>query len=296
MTDAQPSPPSRRAVWIVRLVFYPVALGLIALAWHQRHARAAGEEGEGRPVTWALLTGTTQQGMPASGRHGDGRPDWVAFPIQYRCDQDVGRSVWVLFQKRPQVDRDGRVRLHDRDDSWTWDSGWTGTTTVDLDGHYDDRGLTGMVSAQLELDANGVHTTCRADDFRLDLRTAPGRAGTTSQDEPVAVDVARGRVRAFSAGLKLTCTDHWRHVVWSPEIDRVDGGDFWQSVRVWAGGTNEILLVGAAQNDATGTFQASLTGLTGDKLSGTVQGTIKLWQDGPSCATPPDGVPFTIDR
>lgn len=157
--------PSRRQVWIVRLVFYPLAIGLIAIAWHQRQARA-GEDGAARPVVRAVLSGTAGIDR-ATADLADGRLRDLRLPLHFRCVPELG-DVWAVFQRfevAPGGDAggdDGRVRARVTQGDTTWPSGWFGVADVAVDGRLRDGRLRGTASGRLTLDANGVRAECRA--------------------------------------------------------------------------------------------------------------------------------------
>jgi hypothetical protein len=294
MTDAAPSPPNRRAVWIVRLVFYPVALGLIAVAWHQRHAAA--DDARPRTSDWAMLAGRTANGDPATARYRDGRPDRITFRLLYACTPDVGWPVWATYVERP-VAADGRVRVRDHGSLTTWSNGWVAETTLDVDGRYDDDRLTGAVAARMRLDANGVRSDCRAERLGLDVARSPGAKASTVQGEPVTARVVGGRVAAFSIGLQLACSDHdERHVVWAPPITPRDGTAITRDVRA-IGRQYEVLLgpVRATTSGGarSGTMSARFTAVSGGAVRGTAEADLPL-DDGTACGTPTGGVPFTV--
>jgi hypothetical protein len=154
--------PNRRLEWIVRLVFYPAAITLIALAWHERQASA--DDG-GQPVTapapWRVTrtfyTGSTGQGMEMTGQTVDGRPGELSMALRFTCRPWVG-DVWATYV-RQSADRPRdlassfALRLRHYGIATTWPSGWRGTTdlAVDLDATSSGAGLRGRMSADLRL-------------------------------------------------------------------------------------------------------------------------------------------------
>lgn len=62
---------ARRLKLAVRLVVYPLLLGLVALAFHVRHARAQEDDPHAPPTT--AWSGRTNQGYPATATFQDGR-------------------------------------------------------------------------------------------------------------------------------------------------------------------------------------------------------------------------------
>lgn len=294
MDGAAPTPPSRRAVWAIRLVFYPVALGLIALAWHQRHADADVPAVSPAPER-TLLAGTTGRGDPASARYRDGRPDRITFPLEYRCTPDLGQRVWATYIEPAEAGDDGRVRARERGTATTWAGGWFGQTTLDLDGRYDDDRLTGTVSARMRLDADGVRADCRTGRVALDVARSPGRKGTTSQGEPVVADVSGGRLAAFSVGLHLTCSDRPRHAVWAPPASAIHGTTVRQDVRP-VGHEVEVLLapITTPGEDEPSIVEAQVSTSADGTIRGTVVAALSLPDDGPACWTEPADVAFTL--
>jgi hypothetical protein len=74
----------RRLGIAVRLVLYPMALGLIVLAWRHYH----GEPGRSAPVHLTLWKGVTSQRQPISlATTDDGRVTSVAVHLLERCDR-----------------------------------------------------------------------------------------------------------------------------------------------------------------------------------------------------------------
>lgn len=273
----------RRLVWAVRLVFYPVALGLIALAWHQHRAGAEDAPAPPPVVTW--WTGTAN-GEPAALAVVDGRPRTLRAPLHFACTPQLG-DVWAIYAETLDA-RDGRVRVRERGADTTWDSGWIGTTDLDLDGRYDPRSMVASFAGRMALDANGVPASCRATRVGVSLNRPPGASGRTSQNEWVAVEARDGRVTAFSVALSVGCDDGvGRRLVWTPVLDpagtlTVDRA--WEVL-----GTGRFLLVrdgGAGEGGGTASFAVD-----GDAVHGSVSARFTL--GGHTCQTG-DAVTFLV--
>jgi hypothetical protein len=199
-----PAPPNRRLVWIVRLVFYPVAIGLIALAWSQRHVEA--DRGRGPALSQLVGVGVRPGSLPFANLV-DGRPVELHLPVSFRCSPDVG-DVRADYTQRPGAADlvAGRLRLRTRGIETTWPSGWTGRTDLDVDARASATSLTGTVRARLKLDAGGRAATCAsgAVPLRLSPPTSP-LTGRTAQGELMSVSVEDGRVRLFLTTVWVSC-------------------------------------------------------------------------------------------
>jgi hypothetical protein len=212
---------SRRLAWIVRLAIYPLAIALIALVWHQRHAEAGTGTGATAAVpVLSYLTGTVGD-APATARLMDQRRPRLAFLLPYRCTPNVG-AVEVTHWNLP-VDGGDRPHVRARDIAITWATGWRGLASVDLDGRRDADGrMRATVSGRMALDANGVRADCVADPVALALDPAgAGPRGLTTQGEPVQVTLGGdGAPAALSVSLRLWCADRTvRHMVWTTALD-----------------------------------------------------------------------------
>jgi hypothetical protein len=286
--------PNRRLVWIVRLVFYPLAIGLIALALHERAANAEGDGGRrvvttpAPPSRATWLTGSIGAGEPATARV-DGAVPTLTFPLHFRCTPDLG-DVWATYPAVPA----GTHRV-----STSWPAGWVGLAALTIDVHHDDRTLTGTVSARMRLHADGVVADCRVDRAPLTLARADGRAGHTTQDDTVRADVHDGRVTTFSAGLRVTCDDgRRRHLVWAPAIAAGEGSPV---RRTWlpVGQEDDLLLrpeaatatIDSGFGDTTLTYAVDEDGA----VRGTLTTSVRLpGARGATCVTPAGGVTFTV--
>jgi hypothetical protein len=257
----------RRLVWAVRLVFYPVALALIAVAW-QQHRAGADDGGTAAPAPVVWWTGTTGRGDPATLAVVEGRPRTVRVPLHFACTPELG-DVWAVYTERLEV-RDGRrVLVRDRGSDTTWDTGWIGSTDVDLGGRYDDDVLTAALSGRMALDANGVQADCGAARVTATFRRPPGRRGTTAQHEWVAAETRDGRVTAFSILLAVDCDDGvGRRLVWEPVLD--PGGTL-TVTRAWrvVGTGGFVLVAEGGEGSADGGGTASFA-VDGDAVRGNV--------------------------
>lgn len=280
-------PSHRRLVWLCRLVLYPLALGLIAVAWHQRHANA--DDGDGgvappREAVTAFLTGTAGAD-PAAAAVVDGRPVDLAFVLHYRCVPDLG-DVWATYSGVPTEGGRWRVRLRDRETSWA--SGWLGEADIVVDGGpAGDGRVRGTVSARMALDADGVHALCRSGPRPLALdRIAGGPHGATSQQMPVQVALdGRGRPVALSVALVLWCDDvRTRRVVWATRLD----GDGHASRRWAAIGRDDQILVGPGDAGVLSAWALR----DGDRVRGGVVADVAL--DGGTRCRPSEDVGFSV--
>jgi hypothetical protein len=89
---------SRRAGIAIRLVLYPIALALIALAW--RHANGGSSEANPpqRGLRVAGWVGVTSQGQPIKVVTGNGRVSFVDTELPERCsDGSVFTLHWLPF-------------------------------------------------------------------------------------------------------------------------------------------------------------------------------------------------------
>jgi hypothetical protein len=107
---------ARRLGIVVRLVLYPLALGLIALAWQHYHGDPA-EADLAPAVRWS---GATGQGQPVRGDIGDGLLIFFETHVVERCsdggvykqDWAVGREVLVQGGEEVHGREAGRGRAY----------------------------------------------------------------------------------------------------------------------------------------------------------------------------------------
>lgn len=169
--------PNRRLEWIVRLVFYPAAIALIALAWHERQASA--DDGGGGKVV--RLVGRTSQGEVMTGELRDGRPDRFAVRVRYHCPSGSTQPDYVHndvhgLRDPDRVDGD---RVRTRVDDFAQRElrpGWSGTYTIHTDGRFTATSWRGTVTAVDDYIYNYPHgartfaLTCRSGTVRFVLR------------------------------------------------------------------------------------------------------------------------------
>lgn len=219
--------PTRRAVWIVRLVFYPLAIGLIALAWHQRQAGAD----DVAPARDALpqLGGLTAEGEAVSARlTRDGEPFALNLPVHFRCTPRgiADNDFWVTYwSQRADGAHDrvggGRLVLHHRGIATTWDDGWSGTSDLDVDARYAGTRLTGTIRARLRLRVQGAaRARCVTDAVAFSMTPRePPRVVRTSQSGPASLALEGDDVRALAVRYLANCNDgRSRATTWSVRL------------------------------------------------------------------------------
>ncbi|HWI74786.1 MAG TPA: hypothetical protein VNT55_22685, partial [Baekduia sp.] len=210
--EPMPHAPNRRLVLIVRLVFYPVAIGLIAVALHARLADADGGAGFVRvlpapPPSPVTIAGTGAHGDPVTATMLQGKPTGMAVPVHFRCTPDRG-DVWAVFDETPDTATGGRLRIDDRDIATTWPSGWRGRTDLRVSGTYTATSITATVSGRLTLHAGHRPVArCRARAVRLVLAKAKAqeRRGSNAQGELVYVRLVGRNVQQLSSILHVAC-------------------------------------------------------------------------------------------
>lgn len=209
--------PTRRAVWIVRLVFYPVALALVVVAWQQHRAGAHGADAAVAPARAPLpqLGGLTAEGEMASGRlGGDGRPFALRLAAHFRCTPAIETSdLWAYFyDQRATGGRDavggGRLTLRHRGIAMEWDNGWSGRSDLDVDARYSGTRVTGTLRARLRLRAGNLRTRCASGTIPFAMtRRDPPRVVRTNDGEPVSIDLDGDDVRAVVVRSVTSCSD-----------------------------------------------------------------------------------------
>lgn len=139
-------PSNRKLMWIVRLVFYPVSIGLIVLAWQQREGnapRANGDPLAGRMVARLAaprvsmeLAGRTSRGGVVRVVLRDGRPvAWSVKDVPLRCASRAGTPELRFTHRqgvhRPQdVVRNERLITRRVALNASWENSWTGRVRV----------------------------------------------------------------------------------------------------------------------------------------------------------------------
>jgi hypothetical protein len=208
-----PHVPDRRLVWIARLVFYPAALALIAVALHARLADAGADGGAGfvpvrppLPPTPVTLAGTGAHGDPVTATVRAGVPTELELPMHFRCTPGRG-DVWAVFTQTPDTVAGGRLRIDHRAIATTWPSGWRGRTDLRLSGTYTATSITATLRGRLALRSGGGRTArCRAEPVRFVLREPHARRrGTTTQGEKVFVTLVGRNVQMLSTVMRVTC-------------------------------------------------------------------------------------------
>ncbi len=170
-------PSNRKLMWIVRLVFYPVSIGLIVLAWQQR----GGDEPEAAP--WSthpvqriaapgvttVLQGKTEHGHGMRLELRDGRPiGWDVDSITLWCGSRPGRGGYVGFSYRqfvhsPQdVVAGTTLRTRREGVSATWGNGWSATAKVNADARMGEDGLRGTLRVVARMNPPLAARVCRS--------------------------------------------------------------------------------------------------------------------------------------
>jgi hypothetical protein len=116
----------RRMRIAVRLVLYPIALGLIALAWQQYHGAPA-KGHVYRIVNWS---GVTSQGQEVRGRTGDDVLTWFSVHVVERCSDGSAFTAGWRPGQRHFEQRGADLRGHDTG---------PGTANGGRPARYDDR-------------------------------------------------------------------------------------------------------------------------------------------------------------
>src|SRR4030088_2942225 len=76
----------RRLRWVVRLVFYPVSIALVVVAWHQHQAGAAGTGDT--PIPAVIGDGTTDLGGHMEAATVGGQLMYFDADLWYECPDD----------------------------------------------------------------------------------------------------------------------------------------------------------------------------------------------------------------
>jgi hypothetical protein len=190
------TPPNRRMVWAVRLILYPLAIVLIVVAWHARHASADNDDSGPELGT---LAGHTSQGEAMTLWTADGRPESSTLRVLYSCPDSRPELAhfWLpdhhVFNRSP--DRvvgdhvttavDGRL-LHLRGQ-------WTGSADFRTDGRLDGAAYRGTLASRVVLRYPGwPDAVCRAS-LSFALRALGLRRRAASRPEPRSRRAARPR-------------------------------------------------------------------------------------------------------
>jgi hypothetical protein len=160
--------PYRRAGVIVRLVLYPMALGLIALAWHEYHGSDTRKGHVYDVVRWS---GVTSQGQAIRARTSDGVLTGLLTRVEERCRN--GRTFhfgWAPGQYRfAQHGESVRGRQAGPGRTTAGDP-FTAKTT--LWAQLGDRPH-GGISAHLTWSNGGQKVPCASDEVTFSLRRLP---------------------------------------------------------------------------------------------------------------------------
>lgn len=169
-------PSNRKLMWIVRLVFYPVSIGLIVLAWQQRGGDEEDEPWSTHPVEriaapglTTSLQGNTEQGHRMRVELRDGRPtSWDVGGITLWCERRLGRGGHVGFSYRQFVhgpqDMVAGTTLRTRRAGLiaTWDNGWSATAQVNADARMGEDGLRGKLRVVAAMNPPMRNRVCRS--------------------------------------------------------------------------------------------------------------------------------------
>jgi hypothetical protein len=324
-----PHVPNRRLVWIARLVFYPAALALIALALHARLADAGADGGAGfvpvapaLPPTPVTLAGPGAHGDPVTATVRAGVPTELELPMHFRCTPGRG-DVWAVFTQTPDTVAGGRLRIDHRAVATTWPSGWRGRTDLQLSGTYTAKSITATLRGRLTLHSGGGRTArCRAKPVRFVLREPHARRrGSTAQGERIFVTLVGRNVQMLSTVMRVTCRGpaaaNVGRKVWWTRVVRAGSGRLrgartttaiQQTATVTGGGDGTEFWVDAedlperataGDGDRTTAFsQADVRLDARGVLRGRLFTTLTLPATGPgqggTCQTPPGGVSFAL--
>jgi hypothetical protein len=180
-----PDAPRNRAVWIVRLVFYPAAILLIVLALHERSAHADGDDAVAfRPTAPWRFADATFDGILDQV---DGRVEPIRLwfrphagvlrietvTVTFGCTPDVG-PIWAVYD---QVG--GTLPLHARVDT-EWPTGWKGVTDLRVDARGDVHTIVGTLRATVAIARGPQHAVCQTGPLPFSLTATPAYPATTS--------------------------------------------------------------------------------------------------------------------
>lgn len=167
------APPSRRLVLLTRLALYPLAIALIALWWHQRHAGAAVRS----RAAVTTLRGTTGQGLGMTAWSLDGALAGYQTKIRLTCPGNHPEldGMWVSYSEPIDLGR-----LHGRTTSgtttgvpFTWKSGMHGLGTVRFAATREGAAFHGLLRLDLDIAAtSGAAVPCRSGPVGFVLRRA----------------------------------------------------------------------------------------------------------------------------
>jgi hypothetical protein len=325
-----PHVPSRRLAWIVRLVFYPVAIALIAVALHARIADADGDDAVGGGIAFApqippspfTVAGVASHGDPVTALLGVDGPTELTLPVHFRCTPQLG-DVWAVFTETPKILAGRRLRVDHRNIRTTWPSGWRGRTDLRVSGTYARTSLTATLRGRLKLVAGARHATCRAKPVRFVLRKPRAeRKGRNAQGELVFARLVGRNVQQLSTVMRVTCPDvnGAAPATWSMAWTRVVPAG---SGRLRGAGTATTLRqtvavkleLGMWGMDKTSDLPERRTAGDGDQAIATNRADVRLGADGVlrgrlssrvalpatgagqgvvACTTPPGGVAFAL--
>lgn len=181
-------PNNRKLMWIVRLVFYPVSIGLIVLAWQQRERDEDSWAAGGPPVarlaapgTTVTLAGATEQRWPMRVELQDGRPvSWAVDEVWLWCGRPrVGqpdyRTSYEQYIYRPRDVVSGRtLRTRREGVGVAWGNGMSATAKVRAEARMGEDGLTGTLRMVAVMNPPVRKRVCRSGPVEFYLtRTNP---------------------------------------------------------------------------------------------------------------------------
>lgn len=180
-------PNNRKLMWIVRLVFYPVSIGLIVLAWQQR----GGDEEDpwpthqvariAAPGLTTVLHGDTEHGHLMRVELRDGRPvSWDVGSVTLWCGSrpggraHIGFSYWQFVHRPQDVVSGATLRTRREGVAVAWDNGWRATAKVNADARFNADSLRGTLRVVARMNPPVAAPVCRSGpvDFYL-TRTSP---------------------------------------------------------------------------------------------------------------------------
>jgi hypothetical protein len=243
-------------VWIVRLVLYPAAIALIAVALHKRSAEA--EPARESPMAiFATPVAHTDQGHELEAATVGDRARWLRVPVDLRCPSGLADLAIRIEQRVAgapgDVVADAALRARRDGLAFRWPDGSRVRVTTRLQATFDGASARGTLWVSAVLTPRGrPAVTCRSGAVRFtpgalnpDLKrwaepvladrglvtgSAPFHvdlAGRSGDGGTAAASVAAGELRTLRVWHRLTCV--------SPTGAQVRArGWFWADVRGFA--------------------------------------------------------------
>jgi hypothetical protein len=226
--------PHRRLEWLVRLVFYPAAIALIALAWHERQA-SADDDGARPAVRVIELVGGTSQGLGVVAHVAGRRPTTLRADLDFACPsgspQDFQRlNYGDVVSGAREVAAAGAHVVTDTHLDHALVGGRPAVVRVRSDSRAGPTSWRGTITGEMKVD--GV--TCRTGRVaytadRAPVLRTPGPStltGATDLGGAVRVTRADGRIQRIEVSYHLRCTrrdvEGWFHL-WTGTLEHQDG-------------------------------------------------------------------------